>query len=1023
MEISLIANTGIHMSVFEMDIDFQDKFKLWFHEWYDSVRGAWQLELAEQVVFEEGSAFFRYSDLRSKGYLTTANIGSTFSYSDLVEDGVFPLSNEPGEIDNNGGEIFKMTFTDRSSTLEAFENVWLPVPLFRKLTARKFKSGPYNWCRMKLVPQTRPDGSKYYVVQIAIDTRTAYSPTDYNETPVFPDQFARSMDFEICSDKAELMKYCRTDEKWSYVDEYLMKLAHPDIQRIAQLRGKNVKHFAYIATYVFLISYIARNGLFPKIILHKDVGVDIRNVDMIVDIGNSRTTVLLREENPENPSESNKPFTQIPRLELVDYTSPLEYDDEEGWRLRHHNDSFDMRVAFRRASFGDFGLSDSRQFVLPSFVRLGREANDLIHAAAMTPGASESLSTYSSPKRYLWDGTPSNEEWRFLALDGEKTNTILTINGLNKYINSDGSVNSDGSGGTTYHYSRRSLMTFSFLEMLTQAIRQLNSPEHRQALGRETMPRRIRRIIVTCPTAMSKVERSALIHCAEDAVKLLSNFDNLSSVSDIEVVPAFTSFRDADGSWYYDEATCAQLVYMFGEAGFKYKGGSSEFFNIYGKPDPDKPGQNAITVGSIDIGAGTTDLMISRYSYTRDHITRITPSPQFYDSFYFAGDDMLESLTRHIMFMSERSAFRLKMPQKSFGEFQQAMKDFVGPDYHGQTVTDRLMRRDFNLQYSIPLMYKFLELVSDGSPDTMIHYDDVFADNPVNPRLMEYFEKRFGFGLDKLDWEFNRADVCRIISNDFEPLLRKIAAIMFAHACDIILLSGRPASLPPVRELLLKYYCIAPNRLILLNDYYVGDWYPYGNNTGYVVDSKPIVAVGAAIAHYAAELSSLNNFVINTERLRSDLRSTVNFISPESDGDTGNYCLTPKQNDGVIHVSALPATLNVRQIGMASYPARTLYVINFNRAVVQRLVEGDYDESAPAREAMSTLISRKIDDYKRLMPFAVTLERDPEDKEAISIAEATDCNDNPLPNGLLEIHIQSLGAEERYWLDTGAFNF
>lgn len=51
----------------------------------------------------------------------------------------------------------------------------------------------------------------------------------------------------------------------------------------------------------------------------------------------------------------------------------------------------------------------------------------------------------------------------------------------------------------------------------------------------------------------------------------------------IEIIPNFKSFKDEDSSWYYDEATCAQLVYMYGEVGYKYKGCCSEFFNLYGK--------------------------------------------------------------------------------------------------------------------------------------------------------------------------------------------------------------------------------------------------------------------------------------------------------------------------------------------------------------------------------------------------------------------------------------------------------
>lgn len=72
---------------------------------------------------------------------------------------------------------------------------------------------------------------------------------------------------------------------------------------------------------------------------------------------------------------------------------------------------------------------------------------------------------------------------------------------------------------------------------------------------------------------MSRVEREALVHCAKDAVILLDNFDYNSPVENphpgksVDVVPAVRSMKDDDGLWYYDEATCSQLVYMYGEVG------------------------------------------------------------------------------------------------------------------------------------------------------------------------------------------------------------------------------------------------------------------------------------------------------------------------------------------------------------------------------------------------------------------------------------------------------------------------
>lgn len=1024
MEYSLIANTGIHMLTFPLTLDFQEKFKLWFHEWYDTNDGEWKLELAEQVNFNAGTVYYSKKTLREKGYIKSfpekTNIASEYEYGDLIDDGIYPIADDNGMQNGNKGEIFKMTFNDKHNTLEKYENVWLPAPYFFKRTEKKFKFGPLNWARFKLIPEISADGNKRYNVVVVFDTRTKYQADEYNEYPVFPDQFKNEMKFELCTNESFLMDYCSPSSKWGYIDNYLMKLVHPAIQRISQIKGQNVRRLSYIASYIYLIDYIAQHELFPRITLYKDTDVATRNVDMIVDIGNSRTTVLLREENPDSSiiSANNQPFTQVPKLQLTDYTNSLVKDEQGHCSIRRHKEPFDMRLAFRKVDFGKFGISDSLQFVYPSFVRLGQEANELVHMATMSQDSLETLSTYSSPKRYLWDSKPNKEEWRFLVISGEPEDTILNIKGLSQYLTSNGSIDKEGNGGTTYHYSRKTLMTFSFLEMLNQAQIQINGLEHRTDRGNRELPRRIKRIVVTCPTAMSRVERTALISSAEDAVELLSKFDNSGFNHKVEIVPNWIQ------DWYYDEATCAQLVYMYGEVGYKYKGCCSEFFNLYGKiEDGDK--QHSLTLASLDIGAGTSDVMISKYTYTKDDITRITPDPLFYDSFYFAGDDMLEALIKNIMYMSEDSAFYHQMKDKSFEQFQQSMKDFVGPDYHGQTMEDRIIRRDFNIQYSIPLMYYFLDLVKNKHKDCVVRYSDVFADCPPSEIILNSFENRFGFSLKNVDWDFNYDNVCGIISKEFEPLLKKIATIMFAYSCDVVILSGRPASLQPIRDLFLKYYCVSPNRLILLNNYFVGDWYPYDKNTGYIVDSKPIVAVGAAIAHYAAELSNLNNFIIETNKLQANLKSTINYIEASREGQPVSYFITPKKHSGDLTVSSLPATLNVRQIEMDSYPARTLYTIDFDRTKMASKInkEAYENEKNYSIAHVHSLVNDLVDEYKKRLPFKLTIEREPDDLETLKITGITDKNDIDISDGVVELHIQSLGADEKYWLDSGAFAF
>ena len=71
---------------------------------------------------------------------------------------------------------------------------------------------------------------------------------------------------------------------------------------------------------------------------------------MVVDIGNSRTTALLIEDNTN--------FNQVRQLELIDYTN-LVKEVNNSLVINKHNEPFDMRLAFRKVDFGSFGILSS----------------------------------------------------------------------------------------------------------------------------------------------------------------------------------------------------------------------------------------------------------------------------------------------------------------------------------------------------------------------------------------------------------------------------------------------------------------------------------------------------------------------------------------------------------------------------------------------------------------------------------------------------------------------------------------
>ncbi len=1007
MEYSYIANSGIQLITFPVEIDTQDIFKKWFREWYDKELGLYHLDVLECVDDEGRSLFFNQKDLFDNGYLAKGI--KKLDAEQIERDGFI----KPVAIDYGTGElseeIYKMSFSDTSNKFGSLINQWLPVPYFKLRTPDVFEMGPFNWVRCKFIPTGEADGKTKFNVILAIDTHVDYNAGRYTESPVFSDKFQSEIEFEVCSNDILLTQYCSaSNEKCSYIDDYLRRLVHPGVRTVGAIR--NEKHrMSYISSYFYLMSYVAQKKKFPKIKLLRDNDVELKNVDMIVDIGNSRTTALL----VEGPRRQD--FKAIDRLKLQDYTRLI--TDGDNPQLLQYEGAFDMRVAFRKVDFGDCGIEETKQFIYPSLLRLGTEANYLIHATVENELSSDTLSTYSSPKRYLWDGKKNKQEWEYLVLKDERRQHILELKGITDYLTEDGRVDLDHGGGTHY-YSRRSLMTFSFLEMLAQARCQINSPEYRNYHGKVNMPRRIRRIMITCPTTMSKTERFALVNCARDAQKLISNF--YGETEPVEIVPLYKNRNDDEPVWYYDEATCSQLVYMYAEVGYKYKGNCDEFFKLYGK---EKDGKPCLTVGSLDIGAGTSDLMICDYSYNKSPVTTLIPDPVFYDSFYYAGDDMLKALIQGIIIEGENSAIRKNLPDMPAEEFRQLMKDFFGHDYAELSMHNRIMRRDFNLQVSVPLMYYFLQLLADGSADCTVHYKDVWEGNEPNEMVLQRFEEHFGLDLRKMEWNYVADEVAQVVNHSFDGLLKKVAAIMFAYHCDIVILSGRPTALKPIRNIFLKYYAVAPDRLISLTDYYAGDWYP-SRNTGYIRDTKTVVVLGAAIAYYATDGSMFENFVLDTSLMARKLKSVVNYVATPP-LNTEKYVVQPNKNNGEIVIKALPTYLNVKQVDIDAYPERQLYSIDFNydlmMEAIRRRMEDDGLDVIDA--AVVGKLNEDCDRLRHRMPFRVTIERDPNDRENLEISSITDVDGNDIPTRDIEITIQSLGTNDCYWLDSGEFNF
>ena len=775
--------------------------------------------------------------------------------------------------------------------------------------------------------------------------------------------------------------------------------------------------YSFLASYYMLVSYLASTANLPNIKLIRDRDQEEMMVEMIIDIGNSRTSAILFE---------NSDFTKVASLKLQNFSKPL----LKNGQLNRVEDSFSMRIAFSKVDFGG-NMEGSSQFTWPSLIRLGSEAEHLSHEATNISFTKQTLSTYSSPKRYLWDFSPREDEWRFVNL-GESIDLPPILKGISNYFNYDGTIE-EGGYGTGANYSRKSLMTFAFLEILAQATSQINSHDYREYNGNLNTPRRINKIILTCPTAMSKYEQESLHSSLENAIFVLNKFYNNIDSSripfEISIEPKLSKDSNDNSPWIFDEATCSQFVYLYSILTERYKNMTKEFFEIYGKSNlVENENKPSLTIGTLDIGAGTSDVTICSYEFNAQKPSQLKPTPLFWDSFDYAGDDMLRVLINNILIESEDGILQKELAKGGLTQSQIYSKlfDFFGKDHNRLSFKDRMVRRDFNIQVSVPIMYYFLNLLNEGEHYREVSFEEIFAKQQPSQVVIDAFNEKMGLDLKSIRWTFDSKVMSKHIEHAMDGLLEKVATIMYAYKCDIVLLSGRPSSLKVIRDIFLKYFAVSPDRLISLNNFCIGHWYPFADRNGYLCDSKSVVPVGAMIA-YKASHAGYNGFLLDLSELGNKIMPTTEFYAKmDRNRRDAEWFISPEVNTGSIVVDSFPAYIGTKQFDISNYPIRPFYVFDIDEKSIKDRIRKQYEENDVELTLQEIQIALQEEKDKILAqcPLTVTLIREDykENKEVISIDTIKGGSGDELNIRNFKLEIQSLNDPECYWLDSGEFN-
>ncbi len=997
--ISLISNSSIQYHKFnsEINLDFAKTNKIYFHQPFDSNILDFTLDTLFKVTKDSVDTFYRKQELIDRDFIVNNKLKDEVDLTSCREIVDFYETN------------------NLKRALKHFKKKWIPLPYFKDNSINKDVMYPTDWVRIYF-----DCDEEYKKVEIVLAIDTTLSKNDADKTgpqlSLNPDENI----FKIHTNDINISNFLfSTNATTSWIEGYLADVFYG---KNDELRYEQpVKQ--YVSHYILLLKWIESLKETPELHLFTD---DIKkiSVDLVIDIGNSATCALLFE----NQNDDAFTFEKVKKINIQDYSNPhLEY-----------NDPFPMNLVFRESNFGSINKEKyhNNKFTVPSFVRIGFEAESIINNATSNLNLGYELKTYnSSPKRYLWDKNPAEKEWEFYPTDFNKIKKVY-LSGISEQLKIDGALTNGEVFGSKSLFSRNSLMKFVFLELLIHAYVQINSYSFREEHGNLTVPRTLKRITISCPTGMIQYEQIALREAAEDACKLLNNyvkfyFDSNENKFWFELPEIIPSIKDIAKKlpdleerkdWMYDEATSCQLVFIYSLLSKKLQGNNYVIENYLFK------NKDKITVGSIDIGAGTTDVMIANYSLNKEHKTiNIKPDPQYWDSFKLAGDDLLKEIIQQVIIEGTINStidegctgvIENFAKAKGISNISEKLNGFFGQDTNNIGYLAKMMRKSFIHQVAIPIAIHYLRNANSKNK-SIVSFEEIIGKEFKNKELTNYFEKHFGFNFLEIKWNISSQKINAINRSVFDSIVKQLCLVLNQYQCDFVILSGKPCSLDSLEEIFLKYLTISPNNLINLNTYWIGKWFPYSDNRGFVEDPKTMVSVGAIIALMAGKLNKINDLKVNTDIIKQKLVSTADYIL-KSNHNTKEIILTPKKNENSVMVQALPYQFGYAKYISKNYPVSDLYSISLDSSEINKAVKIRF----PNKEQLfyEKQINLEKNRIFQNLPLKITLSRELDDsKEQLKIESVEDAEGNDKPNKFFKLNYQTLDNQNGYWLDTCEF--
>lgn len=434
----------------------------------------------------------------------------------------------------------------------------------------------------------------------------------------------------------------------------------------------------------------------------RSTGSDPVEVDLVVDLGNTRTVALLLEQ----PSHEPIPFGR--RVQPVRFMPPgesfevqkfngsgISFDDLsiiDSWFVLKRSNFAEMEPPYgeekvlrvqKEEAIENEGSSRRKilKFVANTFVEMSPA---LIGGGDFEGGARNALSeapldedarfTMGSPKRYAWDdrsvGMAGSNYWSQMPnINGKNKHRPFyfeKLDGLFRLFMDPEGQDWKTSGApresdlenapfrnSPPNFPRRDSICWFALSILEASYRQINSSNYLNVAKRRTLPRKLSKVSVLYPSGWTKLEKDAYFNQWKRALDIFNTTHltggngkvRLGTNTSIE----FPSFEERG----LDEAMCAQLPVVYSEV-CSLGGAGKAWFNLYGNG-------KKVRVMNVDIGGGTTDFSVIEYRSdslrgevnetvkTNDPTARLKAKLLYKDGKTVAGDALVKKIIEDIL--------------------------------------------------------------------------------------------------------------------------------------------------------------------------------------------------------------------------------------------------------------------------------------------------------------------------------------------------------------------------------------